>query len=137
MSSEDAAQQDSSRPRTPDSHFYPAENLKTPERQTDQAVNDRSPRPYNTPTTRNENSCKDGLQRQDAKARYPRLAEELRKWLAGPMPPKKFIDAFLPRVSNHPDRYMPSAKDAFIDIIAGGDEKEIYKPLVSYYILIC
>lgn len=128
--SEGIAQQEASRPATPNSQFYSPENLRTPEKQIGQAANVPSPRPYNTPIFRNEGSCKLGFLEPDADARYPRFEKEFRKCFTGPMPPDLFIDEFLPRWSAS-DRRMPSAEDAFIDIpVEEKDEKKIYDALV-------
>ncbi len=70
--------------------------------------------------------------------RYHRLAEEARRWVLGPMPPKDFLDTFLGQDgrrdahSCHHWGKMPDPKGAFDDVPeAGGPEKQIYEPLVS------
>lgn len=125
-------QQGTARPTTPDSNV-PVELPKTPETQIGRAVNITSPLPYNTPITRNENSCKDSFQEQDAEARYLRLAKELLKWITGPMPTEEFIDTFLPSAEPSPDHLMPSAVDAFKCVPANPKkERQIYEAIVSF-----
>lgn len=131
MESDAGTQSETYRHATPESLLHPDKNPKTPEKQIRRTANVSSPLPYNTPVSRNESSCKDGFQDQDAKARYPRLAKELVKWIIGPMPLDVFFDEFLPRWSAS-DRNMPSPEGAFDNISAGeNNEKAIYDLLVS------
>lgn len=132
MQSKGEVEREASRPATPDSHVQPSENPKTPKKQIRQTLNNPNLGPYNTPIARNESSCKDGLQKQNAKIRYPRYAKELLEWCYGPMPPQDFIDTFLPRIKRLGDQSMPAAKHAFEGVPKSPtNEKEIYLALVG------
>ena len=65
--------------------------------------------------------------------RYCRLAQEARKWVLGPMPPRDFLDAFL----EQEDEWaclgeMPASEGAFKDVPRAAKlEQGIYEPLVG------
>lgn len=67
--------------------------------------------------------------------RYHRLAEEARRWVLGPMPPRTFLDTFLApkgRAWQAHQGKMPTPEKAFDDVPeVEGPEKDIYEPLVS------
>lgn len=135
MVSKGRAKQGGSRPTTPDAHLYHANNPKTPEKQIVQAPNFSSPRPYDTPIVRNEDSCKEGFLDPDAKARSKRFAKELKTWYTGPMPEDEFIEEFLPCAFATGDENMPAVEGAFENLpVSPRSEKEIYTPLVSFLV---
>jgi len=64
-----------------------------------------------------------------------RLAQEISGHFLGAMPPKKFLDMFLPVGENTPE--CPNSKGAFTSVSKANKEVDMYTPLVSKVLRFC